>query len=258
MKRCLFVTLAALATALPMMAQITASSDELVNFETLYLLFNVRKQPFDDVLVRYALTLATDRERISRLVSTDAQRALAARGLLPPYAGYLPPEHVFVMVAEKHIDLLRYDPAAARDVLAASRWRRKNPGRRLGVEILAYSDDETEKITAALTDMWRTNLDANVKVALKPWHEALTAADAFRFDGVALDGRSILMSQPDTLLSAPMFKLEKIGWTDREIMTTLNYVGSEPSYSRAADKLRNVEQRLLTLMPIIPLFSRRP
>jgi hypothetical protein len=55
-----------------------------------------------------------------------------------------------------------------------------------------------------------------------------------------------------------MFRLEKIGWKDREIMKVLDHIGSERSYAVAARKLQAVEIRLMQLMPVVPLFSRKP
>jgi hypothetical protein len=60
------------------------------------------------------------------------------------------------------------------------------------------------------------------------------------------------------LLGWPMFKLEKIGWKDREIMKVLDHIGSERNYTVAARKLQAVESRLMQLMPVVPLFSRTP
>ncbi len=245
------------AVAGTLQAQITADSGRLVNYETLYLLVNVKQPPFDDVDVRYALAMATDREAITRLFRNDQQTYTAGRGFVPPYAGYAPVDRLMVTVAGEQLDVLSYDPAAARRLLLAGRPKAQSASA-LRVEILAYDDEETVTLTRALAEMWTKNLGAQVVVRLKPWHDYLQAVDRLDFAGVALQGRSTLRSQPDSFLFSAMFELEKFGWTDREIMTTLDHIGSEPSYFKAAAKLRRTEERLLRSMPVIPLFSRTP
>ena len=244
-------------TSTSLHAQITADSERLVSYETLYLLVNVKQPPFDNVYLRYALAMATDRHAITRLLQPGERNYTATKGFVPPYAGYAPLERVVVTVDGEQIDVLSYDPAMARKMLLKGlvKGQSKNG---LRIEVLAYDDDETVILTNALTEMWAKNLGAQVVVTLKRWHDYLASVDRLDFDGVALQGRSTLMAQPDALLFSAMFNLEKLGWTDREIMATLDHIGSERSYFKAAAKLAVAEERLLKSMPIIPLFSRTP
>jgi oligopeptide transport system substrate-binding protein len=256
--RIAFVLLALLCLGtLTAEAQVTADSDQLVNYETLYLLFNVNRPPFDDVHVRYALAMATDRRALTAVMAAgSSQNYVAGVGLLPPYAGYPPIDHVEVTVDGETYDVVSFNPSAARQLFAKA--KRGTSAGRLEVEVLAHEDEETAVLTRELAKMWKDNLGIDVRITLKPWHAALKSAAAFDFNGLALEGRSTLRSQPDSLLFAPMFLLEKAGWTDREIMKTLDRIGSERNYARAAAKLRMTEERLLKQMPLIPLFSRTP
>jgi ABC-type transport system substrate-binding protein len=229
-------------------------------YETLYLLVNVKQSPFDDVRVRMALAMATDRNLVSRLRGDGDQQYIPARGLVPPYVGYVPLERLDVTVGARSYDVLAYDVAAARELLASAGYPggRNIDGSVLTVEVLVNTDEETEKLTNVLRALWRDNLGVEVRVTSKPWRDYLATLDAFGFRGVAIAGRSVLMSEADTLLFSALFELEKAGWTQPETLAVLNTTRSLEDATEAARRLREVEARLLSQMPIIPLFSRTP
>jgi oligopeptide transport system substrate-binding protein len=237
------------------------SSDAPANslYETLYLLINVKQPPFDDVRVRYALAMATDREAISGTVRTERQRYVPARGLVPPYAGYEPLRHLEVAVGGHKYDVLSYDPAGARQLLANAGYPngKSSNGAALTVALLVYTDEETERLATSLAKMWKDNLGVEVRTTSRPWHDYLAALDEFTFD-VAIAGRSTLMGEAGTLLFSPLFQLEKIGWTDPAMLATLDTVGSVRDAQESSRILQQTEARLLRQMPIIPLFSRTP
>lgn len=237
------------------------SSQDPVNslYETLYFLVNVKQRPFDDVRVRYALAMATDREAISGAVRTERQRYVPARGLVPPYKGYEPLQHLEVAVSDRKYDVLSYDPAGARQLLASAGYPngQSSDGDTLTIEFLVYADEETERLAMALAKMWKATLGVEVRTTSRPWRAYLAALDQFTFD-VAIAGRSTLMGGAGTLLFAPLFQLEKIGWTDREMLAVLDTVGSVRDAEESSRILRQTEARLLRQMPVIPLFSRTP
>jgi Bacterial extracellular solute-binding proteins, family 5 Middle len=229
-------------------------------YETLYLLVNVKQRPFDDVRVRYALAMATDRGLISRVVREGNQRYVPARGLVPPYAGYESLEQLELSIEGHTYDVLAYDPAGARQLLASAGYSngKSVDGSTLTVEILVYADGETDRLTTGLKELWKDNLGVDVRTKSEPWHDYMASLDRFDFEGVAIAGRSTLMGEAGTLLFSPLFQLEKIGWSDHEVLAVLDTIGSVPDSKERARLLQQTEARLLTRMPVIPLFSRTP
>ena len=85
------------------------------NFFTNAIGMNANKWPFDNVLVRYALNMATDKEQLARFFGTGST---AARTYVPPVQGYKGPRNVMITIGARTYDVLAYDPAGARELLA--------------------------------------------------------------------------------------------------------------------------------------------
>ncbi|HEY5095307.1 MAG TPA: ABC transporter substrate-binding protein [Candidatus Eremiobacteraceae bacterium] len=146
--------------------------------------FNLRRPPFDDVVVRRALTLALDRSRISK--STSNGIAYPARTLIPPNNwAYADDRGAF-----------GYDPARARAMLTADGWiastdgiRAKN-GRRLAFSLVTYLGTSADHgLPEVLQSAWRA-VGADVSIRYVPiglmYGEPGITADGL-FD-VSLDG----------------------------------------------------------------------
>ena len=95
---------------------------------------NVRRPPLDNVLLRYALNMAIDKKQIAAVFG--AGRA-PARSFVPPLRGYEPPKSVEVTVDDSTFDILSYNPAGARDLLAKANFPNgvRREGRKLSLNI---------------------------------------------------------------------------------------------------------------------------
>ena len=112
--------------------------------------FNSAKAPFDDPMVRGAFALALDQNVIVQVVlQGSVQKAM---GFLPPGMPGYSPDSLGIP----------YDPQEARKLLARSSY-----GGPEGLPPIVYTTSAQggiDAVTAALIDMWRTNLGVEVKV----------------------------------------------------------------------------------------------
>jgi len=158
---------------------------QLVFSTTLRLLsFNLRRQPFDDVAVRRALTLALDRPKISRTTSN---------GIAYPATSLIPPTN---WAHADESDALGYDPQRARAMLDADGWvpgpdgiRVKN-GRKLSFSLVTYLGTSADHgLPEVLQGAWRAvGADASIRyvpISLMYGEPGITADGTF---DVSLDG----------------------------------------------------------------------
>lgn len=132
-----------------------------------YIGFNVTMPPFDDPLVREALSRAVDRDKLCQVVLKDM--AVPARGILPPeMPGYDP-----------SLQGLDYDPAKARALLAASSYGTKG----LPPLTLHVNGDITglPRSTRALLAMWEETLNIRVEVEAVDWPTYLAEVNNSRY-----------------------------------------------------------------------------
>jgi oligopeptide transport system substrate-binding protein len=138
-----------------------------------YYVFNVDREPFDDVRVREALALAIDRERISRV---DLGGATEPAGTFLPEA----------MSGEKPVvekaELLDQDINKARDLLAQAGYP---DGENFPVLKLLINRNEQQRLVAqSVATMWRTVLNIETEIVVKGWDEYDAAIKAGDYDVV--------------------------------------------------------------------------
>ena len=115
---------------------------------TQYILLNNSMPPMDDLNFRRALFLATDRDRLLEVFTSNLNPR--ADALLPPgMPGFSP------------FTLPTFDPLAAQEALAASAYADNLP--ELTLSISGYAGDE-DPYADALIQMWRENLGVEVQI----------------------------------------------------------------------------------------------
>ena len=138
-----------------------------------YYVFNVDRQPFDDVRVREALALAIDRERVSRDDLGGATEP-AGRFLPDAMSGEKP-------VVEK-TELLDHDVNQARQLLADAGYP---DGDGFPVIRLLINRNEQQRIVAqAIAAMWRVALNIETEIVIKNWDEYEAAIKTGDYDVV--------------------------------------------------------------------------
>ncbi len=152
--------------------------------------FNITRAPFDDVRVREALAISIDRERVSR---HDLGGATEAAGKFLPEAmsGDRP------VVAKT--DLLEGDVARARELMSAAGYP---DGDGFPVIRLLINRNEQQRIVAqSIAAMWKSALNVQTEIVMKPWDEYEATMRAGDFDVVR---RGIVMQTTDELTNLRM------------------------------------------------------
>lgn len=138
-----------------------------------YYVFNVDREPFDDVRVREALALAIDRERVSR---DDLGGATEPAGRFLPDA----------MSGEKPVvgetELLDHDVNKARELLAEAGY----PGGEgfPVIRLLINRNEQQRAVAQAIVAMWRAALNIEAEVVVKGWEEYEAAIREGEYDVV--------------------------------------------------------------------------
>ena len=138
-----------------------------------YYVFNIDREPFDDVRVREALALAIDRERVSRDDLGGATEP-AGRFLPDAMSGEKP-------VVEK-TELLDHDINQARQLLSDAGYP---DGDGFPVIRLLINRNEQQRIVAqSIAAMWRTALNIETEIVIKNWDEYEAAIKTGDYDVV--------------------------------------------------------------------------
>jgi oligopeptide transport system substrate-binding protein len=155
-----------------------------------YYVFNVNREPFDDVRVREALALAIDRERISR-VDLGGATEPAGRFLPEAMSGEKP-------VVQK-TELVDYDVNKARELLAQAGYPN---GDGFPVIRLLVNRNEQQRIVAqSIAAMWRTALNIQTEILLRDWDAFEAASKAGDCDVMR---RGIVLQTTDELTNMRM------------------------------------------------------
>lgn len=208
--------------------------------ETFFLRFNTSRPPLDDARVRRALSLAINREQLSRTL---------LRGTRAPAAHYTPPDCAGYTATAR----VPHDPAAARALLAAAGF----PG---GAgfptfEVQVRNDDLHAKVMEVIQAMWQRELGLTVTLApveQKTWvqnQQSLNyAISTARWVGDFVDPVTFL----DMFVSGGTNNWT--GWADAAYDAELAAAAraADPAARHAA--FQRAEARLLEQSAIAPVF----
>jgi oligopeptide transport system substrate-binding protein len=222
--------------------------------DSLYYAINTKKPPFDNVLLRYALNMATDKKAIVQALAGGDTPAI---GYVPPIEGYETPTDLFVPVDDKEYDVVSYNPQNARELLAKSGFPGGvgRDGRRLTVEVV---DTGSTEVFEVLQQQWRNNLNVDVKLTQQEFKVFIQTLLEVSYNGLAYSEWTAKYRDPNSFLD--LFMRGSIqsgtGWSDRNYDAMLAEANSMLDRHARMKKLGECEKYLLKAMPQVPVCHR--
>lgn len=212
---------------------------------TYYYAYNTRKEPFDDVRVRKALSMVIDRDWIADELMKSGNTP--AFGLLPSDlmdgAIYRPAWAGWSIQKRQ---------AEARKMLAQAGYNNDKP---LRFEIRFNSSNEHRRASVAMASMWR---DIGAEVALLNSEASLHFASLRRHDfTLARSGWIADIAAPENFLNVHRISAgasNYSGFDDAQYEKLLEDASQESDPLKRMVKMRNAEAYLMEQAPIIPLY----
>ncbi|MBA3257399.1 MAG: peptide ABC transporter substrate-binding protein [Pyrinomonadaceae bacterium] len=150
-----------------------------------YYNFNLLHEPFDDVRVREALAIAIDRDRLS-------QDELG--GATEPAKKFLPDAMSGSKVVVAKAELLEKDIERARKLLAEAGF--PDGDGFPTVKLLINRNEQQRLVAQSIASMWRSVLNIETEITIKPWDEYEAAIRVGDYDIVR---RGMVMQTTDEL-----------------------------------------------------------
>ncbi len=210
-----------------------------------YFAFNTRKAPFNDVRVRRALHLATDREWIAK--SMMAIGNAPAWGIIPPGTTGLDaikPDWALWPKAQRMNE--------ARKLLASAGYGPNNP---LSFDIRFNSDTDHRRVAVSLSAMWRPlGVDARLFNSESSLHFASLRRADF---ALARSGWIGDVSVPENFLAVHKSDggtINYSGYANPAYDAALARAMAEADAEKRAQLMRQAETILMDDAPILPLY----
>ncbi|MCP4178985.1 MAG: peptide ABC transporter substrate-binding protein [bacterium] len=207
---------------------------------TYYLIFNVHKEPYNNKLLREALTLAINRSSLAKYVVKGGK--IPATSFTPPNtAGY---------TADTHLD---YNVEKAKYLLSEAGYPN---GKGLPTLELTYSSSaKNRRIVEAIQDMWAENLGIKTSIINKEWKVYL---DSFRTGDFSIATASWIgdYNDPNTFLD--LWETgggnNRAHWSNKEYDRLMKEASDTTNKALRNNLFRKAERILLKDAPIVPLF----
>ena len=207
-----------------------------------YLNFNVTKPPFNNALLRRALSLAIDREAISRTVYDD---------VWPASFSFTPPNCGGYTANAK----VKEDYAEARRLLAEAGF----PGGKglPSISLQVLNDVRQPKVAEALQAMWLRELGIHLTIESseqKIWMQSQQSLS----HQIGIMGWTADFPDPVTFLSLTMTGNGNnySGWSDAAFDSLMNRAAETADAAKRFDFFQQAEARLLIEAPVAPLINR--
>jgi ABC-type oligopeptide transport system substrate-binding subunit len=216
-------------------------------FSCMFYAINTRDGPFNDVLIRYALNMATDKRAIAEFVGAGRTPALS---VLPSFDGYPRNDALRVNIEGSECDVLKHNPSAARELLT------KAGVRSLRIDVHHPNRPATADLPLILQQQWRNTLGAHVFPAAQEEQVWIQSRGALAYKGLSERGWFGDYLDPNTFLE--MFlagqNVSGSGWSDPRYDVMLAHANAETNHRERMRKLAACERFVLEQMPVLPLY----
>lgn len=206
--------------------------------------FNVTKPPLDRLLLRYALSLATDKAAITSFLRAGQK---PARGMVAPLPGYPPVQMLPVSVAGRTLDAMSFDPPAARELLRAEGLAN------LELSLIAVVRPRSKEIAEIVQKQWHEHLGIRLKVSFQEetvWEQTFIQK---QYPQIIEDTWTMFVDDPYDFL-IQVGPAHFYTWTDPAFDRAFNHANAIADPVRRMDAMAACEVQLMKAMPTVPIF----
>lgn len=214
-------------------------------YRSLFYSFNATRPPFNNVLLRYAFNMATDRKAIAHFLGGGQMPACT---VVPPLPGYETITTLPVEVGGRVFDVLAYDPEAARELLSIA-------GSKHPVVDLTFPDRmRSQEMAQILQRQWRGNLGARVNLLMLETNVWIQNSLSVTYHGIIESGAGLDYADPNSMFDFFTSHADGSGWINHEFDELVDAANAEHEPAIRMRKLATCEQLLLRAMPALPVF----
>tara|TARA_Y100000590_G_scaffold211264_1_gene239390 strand:- start:3239 stop:4843 length:1605 start_codon:yes stop_codon:yes gene_type:complete len=209
-------------------------------FGTYYLRVNVNKEPFNNKLVRKALSLSIDRKEIVERVAKGGQ--IPAFSFTPPDPNnYYPPTS------------LDFNPELARSLLEKAGLSEKNFPT---FELLYNTSEGHQKLAQAFQQMWKQNLNIDAQLINTDWKVYLSRQTIGDYS-IARAGWIGDYLDPKTFLDMMVTGRgnNQTGWSNDKYDKLLQKAAKSKTKEERFNNFYEAEKILMDELPIIPIYT---
>ena len=224
-------------------------------FGTVFPCISTRRAPFDSVLLRYALNMATEKKVLADFLGPGW---VPARSLIAPLPQYPQPGSLKIEVDGRVYDVLSFDVEGARSLLAKAGFPGGigHVGSRLEVSYHFPMLPEARPKAEIVQQQWLRALNIGVKLVAREFNVHWRMVLEADYTGVADYAVLPLYLDPNGFLDqfASGSSGNPSGWTDQDYALELETANAVLSRTERLKKLAVCEKHLLAAMPFLPLL----
>lgn len=216
---------------------------------TYYMKYNVTKKPLDDVRVRQALTLAINRQQlIDAALKTGEKPGLA---FVPPGIADADTSKEFRTTGGEYIP--NQDVEKAKALLAEAGYP---DGKGFPQLEYLYNTSDTHRVIAeAIQDMWKQNLNLDIKLTNQEFKVYLDSQDNLKYD---ISRSGWIGDYMDPMTFIDMFVTNDgnndTGWSNAEYDELVKKAKSEADQAKRMQYMHDAEKILMDEMPVGPIY----
>jgi oligopeptide transport system substrate-binding protein len=210
--------------------------------------------PFENVLVRYSLNMALDKQAIAAYLAGGQS---PAAGFVPPMQMFAPLINLPVTVDGQTYDVVSSDPKGARTLLAKAGYPGgvDKRGNRVSFKLTIGQRPRSLKTAEILQAQWRQRLGIEItigSVTESVWSEILNRQ---QYDGMVEDAWMANYLDPHDFLGA-LASPGSTGatWMSAAFDQELERANATPDAGERLHKLAESERTLMLAMPVVPLY----